>query len=235
MIYNSCKSTYPFDNQQKLHINMSNIYNETFFEQTIPSYIHLSNIETLSIKFPINDQFWTIVPSLKRLSSLKVSSYNHTYQSQLQNLLDRAPNLYCLTIHRDASLPCQMSLFKYTNTSIRRLDLKNYKHYFTDIECIALSYSPLGIHCQVLSIMVNSHQCIIKLVKNMNKLQALHVQCAYEKYHQQLVITENENKKYLNEKIQRNDEIVQWLKDPLWSTCSILTNPDSINNISIWI
>jgi hypothetical protein len=69
----------------------------------------------------------------------------------------------------------------------------------------------------------------------MAKLQALHAQCEYEKYHKQLAPTENDNNKYHNENIQRNDEIVQWLKDRLPSTCLILRNPNSVNNISIWI
>lgn len=238
IFYDSWKSTYPLDNQQKLHIRMTSIYDELFFEQSIPFHINLSNLESLWIKFPLNNQFWSLVPSLKRLDSLKVSSYTDTYHCQLQALLDRTSHLYHLTIQRDSSsLPEHMLLFKQTDASIRRLDLTSYKHCFTETECILLSYSSLGMQCEILSIVISNRECIIKLIKNMFKLQALHVQLECEKYdkQQQPLLIENIDHRYDLNKNKKNIEIIQWLKDHLPSTCSIITNPDSINNISIWI
>ncbi|CAF3796202.1 unnamed protein product [Rotaria sp. Silwood1] len=72
---------------------MTSIINETFFDQPIPSYIHLHNIEYLWKKLPINDQFWSMVPSLNHLHSLTVVSYIDAFQSQLKALLNRAPRL----------------------------------------------------------------------------------------------------------------------------------------------
>ncbi|CAF1136551.1 unnamed protein product [Rotaria sordida] len=93
VLFGSLKSTDPQNNQQKFYNNMTSIVNETFFDQLIPSYIRLANIEYLWIKLPINDQFWSIVPSLNRLYSLTVVSYIDTFQSQLKALLNRAPRL----------------------------------------------------------------------------------------------------------------------------------------------
>ena len=118
---------------------MTSIDDETFFDQPFPSDIRMPNINYLCIKFPINDKIWSIVSSLKRLDSLTVSSYTDTCQSQLQILLDQTSRLDYLHIHQDASLPLQMSLFKYTNASVRELDLQNYNHQFNEKECIMLT------------------------------------------------------------------------------------------------
>ncbi|CAF1334665.1 unnamed protein product [Rotaria sordida] len=93
VLFGSLKSTDPQNNQQKFYNNMTSIVNETFVDQPIPSYICLPNIEYLWIKLPINEQFWSIVPSLNRLYLLTVVSYIDTFQSQLKALLNRAPRL----------------------------------------------------------------------------------------------------------------------------------------------
>ncbi|CAF1404883.1 unnamed protein product [Rotaria sordida] len=85
-LINSFRSSFWTDEHQC-------IVNETFFDQPIPSYIRLPNIEYLWIKLPINDQFWSIVPTLNRLCSLTVVSYIDIFQSQLKVLLNRAPRL----------------------------------------------------------------------------------------------------------------------------------------------
>jgi hypothetical protein len=136
--YSECKlpdfwrSTYPNDNQQSFYNEITSIYDDTFFDQTIPSGICIPNIDYLCIKLPINDQFYSIVSSLKRLYSLNVSFHTDAFQSQLQTLLDRAPHLHCLRIGQDESLPLQMSLFKYTNESVRQLDLRKFKYWFNE-------------------------------------------------------------------------------------------------------
>ncbi|CAF4116372.1 unnamed protein product [Rotaria sordida] len=85
-LINSFRSSFWIDEHQC-------IVNETFFIQPIPSYIRLPNIEYLWIKLPINEQFWSIVPSLNRLYLLTVVSYIDAFQSQLKALLNRAPRL----------------------------------------------------------------------------------------------------------------------------------------------
>ncbi|CAF4986960.1 unnamed protein product, partial [Rotaria sp. Silwood1] len=87
-----------------------------------------------------------------------VSSHADTYHSQLQDLLNHEHNLHYLCIHHDASLPIQMSLFKYANTSVRQLNLTDYNRYYNEEECIKLSHSPLCIQCELLSIMVTNRE-----------------------------------------------------------------------------
>ncbi|CAF5127807.1 unnamed protein product, partial [Rotaria sp. Silwood1] len=76
-------------------------------------------------------------------------------------------------------------------------------------ECFNLSRSPLTFQCEVLFIQVRNRQSIINLVKNMINLRALHIQC--------------------------EDDLVQWLKNHLPSTCLIIRNSDSISQIQMWI
>ncbi|CAF1321894.1 unnamed protein product [Rotaria sordida] len=112
----SLKSTDPYDDYQDFYNNISSIDDAIFFYQKIPSNIHLSNIEHLKIKPPINNQFWSIILNWNRMKSLELSSYNDTLHSQLQVLFYCAPNLRYLLIHQDRLiLPLQMSVFKYPN------------------------------------------------------------------------------------------------------------------------
>jgi hypothetical protein len=67
---------------QHLHM-MINIDDERFFTQSIPFNIDLSNIQYLRINLPIDNQFWFIVPSLKRLGSLSIFNHRNEFQSEL--------------------------------------------------------------------------------------------------------------------------------------------------------
>ncbi|CAF1012773.1 unnamed protein product [Rotaria sordida] len=222
-ICTSWRSTYPLDNQKEFYDNMTSIYNETFFSRPIPYYIRLTNIKSLYIKLPINNQFWSIVPSLNRLRSLTVSSHTDAFQSQLQTLLDQALHLYTLTIRQDTSLPLQISLFKYINKSVRRFDLYDCNYCFNEKECTTLSRSSLGSQCEVLSIRVKNRESIVHLVKNMFNLRALIVECIDTKCDQRSILTKT------------NDELIQWLKSHLPLTCLIVRDPETDNDILIWI
>jgi hypothetical protein len=120
---------------------MNHIRSNSFFDPPIPSNISLPNIQKLSIKLPINNQFWSVVPSLKRLYSLTIPSYTNEFYSQLQFLLDQALHLNILTVLQDASLPFQSSLFKLTNPTVPKLYLDYYYHYFNEENCITLTHS----------------------------------------------------------------------------------------------
>ncbi len=220
------KSTCPYDDEQDFYSNITKIISPTFFDQpiSIPSYIRLSNINYLCINLPINDQFWTIVPNLNRLKSLEILFHNNTFQAQVQALLNRASHLNRLSITQHESTPLQKSIFKYTNVSIRELDLQSINHYFNEQECITLSRSPLGIQCEVLSILVQNRQSTISLIENMIKLRALNVKCKDEKYIE------------LSTSIEDNeDDCIQWLKNHLPSSCVVIRDPKHTCNIQIWI
>jgi hypothetical protein len=214
MCSNLWRSTYPYDNQENFHRNIINIYDDDFFEQSFPSGICLPNIVNIFIGFPINKQFWTIVPNLNRLDFLSISSYEDNFQSQLQIILNHAPHLRNLEISQDKSLPLQRSLFKHTTTFVHHLNSKYSGHYFNVEECITLSHSSLGVQCEVLSVQVKNRQSIIILVQNMINLQALLV-------------------KY--EPSAKRDKVIEWLKDRLPSTCLISKDTDSVGCIQLWI
>ncbi|CAF1051607.1 unnamed protein product [Adineta steineri] len=207
------KSTYPNDNIEEFCNQMISIYDENFFDTTIPSSICLSHIEFLYMKLPINEQFWSIVPTLKQLRWLSIKFHNDTLQSQVQVLLDQASHLETLIISQDDSLPLQTALFRYTNSTVRELHLHECNYYFNEEECITLAHSPLGLQCQVLSIVVKNCESIIILVQQMNKLRILKV------------VVNDEN----------NDKHIQWLKDYLPSTYIITRNVNMRNGILVWI
>jgi len=58
------------------------------------SPIRFVNIRHLKIKFPFNDNIWSVIPRLDRLISLDASLNQDFGYSQLQILLDRAPSLF---------------------------------------------------------------------------------------------------------------------------------------------
>jgi hypothetical protein len=230
----SWQSTYPHDDHLTFHNNVNKIDDDTFFDQPISSHIRLFNIKYLHIKFPLNDQFSSIVPSLNQLHSLTVSSYTDTNQSQLQTLLNRAPHLHELTVKQDPSLPLQMSLFTCTHISVRHLHLHDYNHCFNEEECITLSHSSLTIRCEVLSLRIKNRESIIHLVKKMTHLRVLHICCDDQNNLEQVQLPENDVK-CCYKKTEILDELVQWLKDRLLSTCSVMNGSHYNHNISIWI
>ncbi len=84
---------------------------------------------------------------------------------------------------------------------------------FNEEECITLTRSPPAIQCQVLSIRINNHQIIIDLINNMHNLRTLIV-------------------KYTD---KNHDDLIQWLKHRLPSTCLINHHSYDEYRISIWI
>jgi hypothetical protein len=222
MLFDSFKSTCPLNNEQEYYNNMNHITNNAFFNQTISSHIQLHNIEVLYIELPLNDQFWSRVSSLNRLSSLVVWRHVDMFQSQLQALFNRAPHLVALTIYQNVSSPLQRSLFEYTNISVRHLYLQYNNLYFNEEECIALARSPLGAQCEVLFIGVKNRESIIHLVTQMIKLRSLDVGC-------------DDNDEIPDTTTSTKDELIQWLKDRLPSTCCIERHLPRSKNIQIWI
>ncbi|CAF1471090.1 unnamed protein product [Adineta steineri] len=209
------KSTNPKDDQQNLYRGKTMI-NENFFEQPMPSDICLSRIDYITIKFPLHDQFWSVISSFNRLSSINVLSYSDAYQSELQSLFDRAPKLHTLRINQDYSLPLQTSLFKCIKPSIHSLNFFKMNHCLNEEECLLFCDSPLGMQCETCSFNVENLLCIIILVKNMINLQALHIYC-------QEISEEN------------RVEVIEWLKDSLPSTCFVTKDPDSAIGVRIWM
>ncbi|CAF1322097.1 unnamed protein product [Rotaria sordida] len=231
----SLKLTDLHYDHQEFYNSITSIQNYRLFDQPISSYIRLPHIKDLRIKLPLNDQFWSIVPSVNILETLIVYSHADSFQYQLQVLLDRAPNLRCLDIRQDESLSLQMSLFQYRTSSVRQLDFRGYNYYFNEEECIRLCHSSLCIQCGVLFIRIKSRHSTIYLVKNMINLRSLHVKRDDEEYHKRLAISKNNNDKYRDGNVENEEELIDWLKDRLPSTCLFSKNAHFPSDIVIWI
>lgn len=208
----SYQSTYPNDDPQQIYQHLTSIYDETFFDQPISSSIHLSNIDYLRIKFPLNDQMNSIISNLNRLKTLLIVSYRDTYSTELQQFLDRSPSLQSLYVNQDRSLPLQTSIFQQRNSSIREVYLFSNEYFFDENECLLFIHSPLSIQCEVLSLQVLHRQSILYLIQNLPNLRSLIVSCQ-----------------------DQQTELLPWLKEHLSSEYLITTDPDNVQTILIWI
>ncbi|CAF0799686.1 unnamed protein product [Adineta ricciae] len=213
-------STDPHDDERDINYALMKISSYEMLSATMFSNAYFTKLKELHISLPIDERFWTATPNLNQLQTLKIMSHTHTFRSQVQALLKRTPNLYRLSICQQEPTILATSLFKYTNASIRELDLLDMSCCFDKQDCLKLSLSPLGEQCEKLSVLVADCQCIISLIENMSKLRVLNVRCRDE----QFVHTE------MNE-----DERTLWLKDHLPTGCVVIRNPKCTCNILIWI
>ncbi|CAF1049376.1 unnamed protein product [Adineta steineri] len=228
------KSTDPQDNIERLYTTTCSISDVERLDQLIPLKICIPNIYSLTIKYPINDQYWTMIPNLHKVSSLTLDFSTDFPQSELQVFLNRMPHLRRLTLHQDASLPLPMSLFKCTfSSSIHYLYLQNCKHFFSEEDCIILSHSSLTSHCKQLDILVKNRESITILVNNMTSLCTLRARFTDEKICDisPPIICNN----VVDKIILCTDADILWLTDQLPSTCAISRHPFCVNHIRIWI
>jgi hypothetical protein len=220
------KSTYYLDDDHH-HSSYQSVRNLTcishFYENLTTSH-RFNNLHHLSVRFPVNEYFWSIITCFRQLTSLNVYKYDgkKSNQYQLQSIFDRAQNLHSLSLVNSTSAVSQMELFEYRSMSIRRLDLRPLSEWYTNQECTTLSHSPLGTQCEVLLIRVENRTCILDLIKTMSKLQAMNVRCRDDTWNKQLTA--------------KNDELIKWLKHHLPSTCMVTRDEHSIySNIRLWI
>ncbi|CAF3152255.1 unnamed protein product [Rotaria sp. Silwood2] len=195
-----------------------------FFKYSAPFNIQFCNIEKLSIRFPINEQFWFIIPTCSRLISLDIlSSHPDEYcKRQLQALLDRAPHLSSLNI-RDYwfSWPSEMIAFNKNIASIFQLNVLLSDVSYDNEQCIALCDAPLGTQCEVLSIRVTNRTCILDLINGMNKLRVLNVQC--------------QDDQSIKNTVSDVDELINWLSEQQPSLYAISEIIRWGKTIHVWI
>jgi hypothetical protein len=226
---NLSKSTCPNDNEYDSYdqvriLRYSNQEKYLSKQSNINSF-HFPNIRHLKIKLPCDEHFLKCIPSMYHLTSLNITLLKASACFLLQVLLDRAPNLYSLTVKR--RFPIRMTLFQVKNTSIRRLFLVSsgaivFDSCFDSAECAILTNSTLGIQCEVLSIDVKCRTNILDLIKQMSNLRSLTVQCEDDQWD-------------LWQSSTANDELVNWLQGHLPSTCLIIRDPKKVSSIHIWI
>ena len=179
------------------------------------------NIRHLSLSLGLNTQFWSIVPTFIRLTSLEVSLHGRsdTAQFQLQTILDQAPYLNSLKF--DSWRTLEMPSLELTSQSVRQLDVRESDRWYNNTECLQLIDSPLGKQCESLRINVSNRTSILELVTQMINLRSLNVRC--------------EGDKHTEQQSTSKDELVHWLQQHLPSTCTITRHPRCVVDILLWI
>ena len=204
------------------HINRK----RDFSINCISSSIQFINIRHLNVKLPCDDNFWSIIPTLDRLTSIHVVLTRDLGYSQLQMLLDRAPRLYSLSFSHVNNF--SMNSFNLHSPSVRRLeffqDFAYCLRYFNTNECMTLARSSLASQCKVLMIDVASRSDILQLIQIMPDLQVLHIRCAQE-----------QTDRYSVSEI--NNTLIKWLEDRLSSKCTFsnIRSTHSSDHISLWV
>jgi hypothetical protein len=200
------KSTSANDLDYSLYNRVETLHHtarkQDFSENWISSSIRFVNIRYLKMKFPCNDQFWSVIPTLDRLITLDATLNQDLGYAQLQMLLDRAPRLYSLSFCHMKNF--SMNSFNVNSKSIHQLKfVQNFGYrlrYFNTEECAVLARSSLASQCQVLTIDVESRTNMLELIQTMPNLRVLSVQCNYEQNHQ-------------HESSEKNGDLIKWLED----------------------
>jgi hypothetical protein len=81
--------------------------------------------------------------------------------------------------------------------------------------------------------MIKHRESIIYFIENIINLRVLIIRCEDDKNSEQLILTTNDDEKLQNENIRNKDEFIQWLRNHLPSTYSIIRDPDSAHRIRI--
>ena len=191
--------------------------------------IQYPNINHLELCFPFEEFFWLILPSFDRLKSVELVSVFYGDEderkdyhfNQLRMFFDRAMHLYSVVM--DDDLLTELSSYKITSKSIRRLDIQASDGKYYGTECISLIHSFLNVQCEVIFINLQKRTVVIDIVNAMPNLRAMNIQCGDD--------TWNDNDKIL----QKEDELVHWLQHHLPSTCSIVRDDGDSSTIRLWI
>lgn len=201
-------------------------YESSTLNQSVCTSARFPNLSHLAIILPFNDEFLRSISPLHHLKSLDVTLLsNESAYEQLQRLLNLAPQLYLLRFSHLSDL--STALFAMTNASIRRLDFFNkqsmiYSWYFDKDQCHSLASSLLGRQCQTLAIDVQHRSNVLDLIDRMTELRSLTFQCKDDKGYQKLLTT-------------ADDELVQWFRQHLPSTCSICRDAHLSSILQMWI
>ena len=174
-IKSTCPDDWVFSYDSVREIN----YESWMFNDPVMSRVQLKNIENLSVEFPLDSRFLSIVPTFCNLHSLVIDKLSADSEFELQEILDRSPHLEELTFNSWTTLT--MPLYRLESSSIHRLDLAGCDEldqpvFYTSEQCLELVHSPLGRQCRVLTIRVDAFKCLLILTIMMTNLQTLYLQ-----------------------------------------------------------
>jgi hypothetical protein len=222
-------STSPNIDDHRLYDCVHTLVYDSSFNDQVMSHLVFSNVYHLVLNLPYTDQLFSLLPNIDRLLSLNITLYKYDILSHLQVLLDRASHLHSLCINSFDHPSSSCAVLASTSASVQCIDLKgfiplNEDFCFDEELCVQFIQSSLGKYCEILSLTVGNRSNIIDLVNNMVNLRTLHVQCYDDqwKYRRQYASTEE-------------DELVDWLKVRLPSSCTIVRDANLNCSLRLWI
>lgn len=210
------------DKQWSYHAVRSLAYCPEMSQCFTLSNIQFFKIRNLSVKLPLGDHFWSTITKFDQVNFLVISLNDDIENSQIQLdiLLSQMPHLSILTIHERPSLVLQLLTFQSMQMCRCLLNLLSSNHWYDKEQCIALASLPFVTQCRALAIAVGNRSCVVDLFTKMINLQALSVLCRDDQW-----------KPDTDPSV---DELVNWLREHLASSCTIRRNsPYQI--IGIWI
>ena len=230
---NFFSSTDSNDDLEKFCNDTTGITRLNFFDDFKQTNIRLMNIEELTVRIPIQQYFWNIVPNLNKLHSLVVHANRTISQFFFQDLFDRTPHLRRLTIYLNKFAFWELLLLKRIHSSLDQVNLQHDLSYFNEEECLAFARSPLGVQCEMLSINVWNGESVLILVQNISRLRLLKISCydiAFRHY------SSTETVDYsCQQTLSTTDELVEWLKNRLPASYIIAAGERSSGSLRIWM
>ena len=214
------KTTCPTLHTSNSYDRVIDVFYKGHIYDLASTHIFYPRIRCLTLKLPFDNNFWTIIPTLDYLTSLKVigDHVSRRSESHLKDLLGRAPGLTFLSV--DAMLFLPLAQFPITHTSLCRLELKTSRsspnRYLSATQCSVLADSLLGRQCEVLTIRVENRAIILGLIEKMNNLRALNFECQDD-----------------SSLSHPNDELVQWLRGSLPEAYSVDRHRSRL--VRVWI
>ena len=228
------KSTCPHDEDHWLYTNVREI-NDVYedFSWSL-CRIRFPNIEHLTIRLPTTHaDMRHVFSNLDHLTFLQIQQFDITALDQLQVIIERAPRLYTLVIHKSPT--SLVALSKITSLSIRRIEWKNVStmsnEVFDHADCSTFVTSSFARQCEILSIAVEKVADMFYLINTMSCLRSLTCQCREDNgYYQPFSSIQSEECRLLEV-----DCFIERLNKDLPSTCSIRRVPTDCTLVEIWI
>ena len=153
-----------------------------------------------------------------QLITLHIQCLDGQIQSRLQTLLQRAPRLQSIIFYKNNWL-----LFFVASNSVRRLTIRDGIYYNIQ-QCTQLCTATLFHQCEVLEINIRTPSSVIDLIKKMPNLRTLIFQCERDEWKKNQISSLS---------LEKNDEVVKWLKHYLSSEYSI--QRENSGSIRLWI
>ena len=193
-----------------------------------PRVMSFANVRDLHINLPCNASLLSLTPKFYRLRSLNITLYPGDTSLSLQVLLKRARHLQSLTLISYAEQSSTWLVENKASAELRCLDLLEYVasnrcSVFDKALCFEWMQYSLARQCEVLSISVQNRFNILHLFHGMSNLQIL------------IVRSEDDPWQGSNYQLTTNvDELLDWLKARLPSTCTIQRDPCSPSLLRVW-